>query len=104
MSAGLYTFEGSGLTSSVTRSSGSGTLQSRGAAFPFSLFPFPFSVSRPVRRALIVYLAAYYLLIAAAVVTLWRSGLMAHLHRGWTYSAIAFAVALGLVLWVTSRR
>jgi hypothetical protein len=56
-----------------------------------------------VRRALIVYLAAYYLLIAAAVVTLWRSGLMAHLHPGWTYSAIAFAVALGLVLWVTSR-
>ena len=60
-------------------------------------------VSRHVRRALLVYLAAYYLVIAAAVLTLWRSGLIAHLHRGWTYSAIAFAVALGLVLWATSR-
>jgi hypothetical protein len=60
-------------------------------------------VSRHLRRALIVYLVAYYLLIAAAVVTLWRSGLMTHLHRGWTCSAIAVAVALGLVLWATSR-
>lgn len=56
-----------------------------------------------MRRALIIYLAVYYLLVTGAVVTLWRSGLIAHLHRGWTYSAIAVAVALGVVLWASAR-
>jgi hypothetical protein len=57
-----------------------------------------------VQRALIVYLVVYYLLVAGAVATLWRSGLISHLHRGWTYSLIALALALGAALWVTSRK
>ena len=62
------------------------------------------SLERIVRRALIIYLTVYYLLVAGGVATLWRSGLIAHFHIGWTYSAIAFAVALGILLWATSRR
>jgi hypothetical protein len=57
-----------------------------------------------VRHALIVYLVVYYLLVAAAVATLWRSGLINHFHRGWTYSLIAAALALGALLWITSRK
>ena len=57
-----------------------------------------------MRRVLIVYLVIYYLLVAGAVATLWRSGLIDHLHAGWTYSLIALALALGALLWVTSRK
>ena len=57
-----------------------------------------------MRRALMLYLFLYYLVLAGAAVTLWRSGLITHLPRGWTYSAIAAAVGLGLLLWVTSRK
>jgi hypothetical protein len=57
-----------------------------------------------VRRALIVYLVVYYLLVAGGVATLWQSGLISHLPRGWTYSLIASALALGALLWVTSRK
>ena len=64
----------------------------------------PRSEDDVVRRALIIYLAVYYLLVAGAVLTLWRSGLIAHLHPGWTGSAIAFAVALGVLLWTTSHK
>ena len=55
-----------------------------------------------MRRVLIVYLVAYYLVVAGAVVTLSRSGMMAQLPRRWTYPAIAIAVALGILLWATS--
>ena len=55
-------------------------------------------------RALIVYLVVYYLLIAGAVVTLWRSGLITHLHRGWTYASIAVGIAFGALLWASFRR
>ena len=57
-----------------------------------------------MRRALILYLALYYLLIAGAAATLWRSGLIVHLDRAWTYSIIAFAMALGALLALLSRR
>jgi hypothetical protein len=57
-----------------------------------------------LRRALAIYLFLYYLLIASAAATVWRSGLITHLHRGWTYTAFAVAVALGVLLWVTSRK
>lgn len=57
-----------------------------------------------MRRLLIVYLVVYYLLVAGAVATLWRSGVIDHLHAGWTYSLIALALALGAVLWITSRK
>jgi hypothetical protein len=56
-----------------------------------------------VRVALVVYLAAYYVLLALAVVTLWQSGLIDELHQGWTLVAIAVALALGAVLAVASR-
>lgn len=57
-----------------------------------------------MRRALIAYLVVYYALVGGAVMTLWRSGVMAHLDRLWTYSTIALAIALGVLLWATSRR
>ena len=57
-----------------------------------------------MRRALIVYLVLYYLLVAGAVATLWRSGVINHLHAVWTYSLIALALALGALLWITSRK
>jgi hypothetical protein len=57
-----------------------------------------------VRRVLIVYLVVYYLLVAGAVATLWHSGVINHLHAGWTYSLLALAVALGALLWITSRK
>jgi hypothetical protein len=56
-----------------------------------------------LRRALIVYLAVYFALVAGAVATLWRSGLVMHLDRTWTIAAILFAVALGGLLAVLSR-
>lgn len=57
-----------------------------------------------MRRLLIVYLVVYYLLVAGAVATLWRSGVIDHLHAGWTYSLIAVALALGALLWITSHK
>ena len=57
-----------------------------------------------MRRTLLVYLVAYYALILGAVLTLWRSGVLGDLHRGWTYSAIVIAVGLGVLLWAASRR
>jgi hypothetical protein len=49
-------------------------------------------------------LIAYYVLIAGAVITLWRSSLIDHLERGMTFAAIAAAVLLGGVLGLLSRR
>ena len=57
-----------------------------------------------MRRGLTIYLVLYYLILAAAAVTLWRSGLIMHLHRGWTYAAFVFAAGLGVLLRVTSRK
>jgi len=57
-----------------------------------------------LRHALIAYLVLYYVLIAGAVATLWRSGLIEHLDRGWTLAAVACAVILGILLAWLSRR
>jgi hypothetical protein len=57
-----------------------------------------------MRRMLIIYLVLYYLVIAAAVMTVWRSGLITHFDRTWTLLAITFSVALGGVLAVLSRK
>jgi hypothetical protein len=57
-----------------------------------------------MRIALMIYLLIYYLLLAGAAVTLWRSGLLTHLPRGWTVGAFTLAAALGIVLWLTSRK
>ena len=53
---------------------------------------------------LLVYLIVYYVLVAGALVTLWRADLIQHLHRGWTYGSIVFAVALGALLWLSFRK
>jgi hypothetical protein len=57
-----------------------------------------------VRGALTIYLAGYYVIVGAAVVALWRSGVMERLDRTWTVTTIALAIALGVLLWFTSRR
>lgn len=57
-----------------------------------------------MRRALILYLAVYYLLIAGAVTTIWRSGLSAYFDRTWTVLAITVSVALGVILALLSRK
>ena len=58
---------------------------------------------RWLRRALAVYLIVYYGLLAGALLTLWRAGLIDHLNRTWTIAAAALAAALGAVLWVSFR-
>jgi hypothetical protein len=57
-----------------------------------------------VRTLLVIYLCLYYLLIAATIVTLWRSGLSDRLPREGIYGAIALAITLGGILALTSRR
>jgi hypothetical protein len=57
-----------------------------------------------VRRALIIYLAVYFALVAGAVTTMWRSGLVMHFDRTWTIVAILFAVTLGGLLAALSRK
>jgi hypothetical protein len=57
-----------------------------------------------MRRLLALYLVAYYAVVAGAVVTLWRSGLIMHLDREWTLLAIGLSVALGGVLAALSSR
>lgn len=57
-----------------------------------------------MRTLLKLYLCGYFLVIAAAVATIWRSGLIAHLDRGWTYGTIAGAILLGVLLALTSRK
>jgi hypothetical protein len=57
-----------------------------------------------VRRALTIYLVLYYALIAGALVTAWRSGLLADFDPTWTIVAIAVALILGVLLAALSRR
>ena len=52
----------------------------------------------PMRHILTVYLILYFVVIATAAATLWRSGLIEHLDRGWTLSVIAGGVMLGVLL------
>lgn len=55
-------------------------------------------------RAVTIYLVVYYLLIAGAAATAWRSGLTAHLDRARTVGALVVACALGGLLALLSRR
>lgn len=57
-----------------------------------------------VSALLVAYLILYYILLAGAIVTIWRSGLIEHLDRSWTVAAIVAAVLLGVLLAGTSRR
>jgi hypothetical protein len=56
-----------------------------------------------MRPLLVVYLAMYFVAVAGAVMTLWRSGLIDHLDLGWTVAAIGCALALGAILALASR-
>jgi hypothetical protein len=60
--------------------------------------------SRRASRLLIVYLVVYHALLAGAVVTMWRSGLIAYVDRTWTVVAIVLAVALGGLLALLSHK
>jgi hypothetical protein len=57
-----------------------------------------------MHRLLIIYLVAYYALIAGAVLTVWRSGLVSDLGRNGTVLGITVAVALGALLAALSRK
>jgi hypothetical protein len=50
-----------------------------------------------------LYLVVYYILVAGALATMWRSGILGHLDRAWTIMAVVVAVALGAILAVLSR-
>ena len=55
-------------------------------------------------RFLIAYLVLYFAVVAGAVVTVWRSGLIDDIGRPTVYTAIAVALALGVLLALVSRK
>jgi len=55
-------------------------------------------------RPLYGWLAAYFLLIAAAGLSLWQAGVLAHLGWVWTLTAAVVAVGLGVLLALAGRR
>ena len=55
-------------------------------------------------RFLIAYLFLYFAAVAGAVVTLWQAGLVDEIGRPRVYTAIAVAVALGVLLILVSRK
>jgi hypothetical protein len=57
-----------------------------------------------LRTLLKIWLVVYFLLVAAAAVTSWRAGLLAHVHRGWAVAALAIALLPGILLALLSRR
>jgi hypothetical protein len=58
---------------------------------------------RILRRLLTIYLVVYYAVIAGAVLTVWRSGLIAHLDWTWTLLVITLSIAFGVLLASLSR-
>ena len=57
-----------------------------------------------VKRTLFrVYLTAYFLLIATAALTLWRTGVLARIDRIHVVAAAIVAVGLGLLLAAVSH-
>ena len=55
-------------------------------------------------RFLIAYLVLYFAVIAGAIVTVWRSGLIDEFGRPTVFTAIAVAVALGVLLALVYRK
>jgi hypothetical protein len=51
-----------------------------------------------------IYLIAYFLLVSAATVVLWRAGIVDHLPTEWVVLAILIAVGFGLLLALISPR
>ena len=59
--------------------------------------------TRGTKLLLRVYLVAYFVLIAAALIALWRSGVLTHASAVWLVAALVMAVGLGVLLAVVSR-
>ena len=57
-----------------------------------------------VSRFLIAYLVLYFAVVFGAVVTLWRAELVDEIGRPTVYTAIAIAVALGVLLALVFRK
>lgn len=55
-------------------------------------------------RPLDVYLALYFAAVLGAALTLWQAGILARVPLVWTALAVIAAVALGVVLKLTSTR
>jgi hypothetical protein len=55
-------------------------------------------------RVVHVYLAVYFLLLAGAVATLWRAGVLARLPAGGVVLTVGVSLALGVLLAIVSRR
>ena len=49
-----------------------------------------------------VYIVGYFVLIAGALVALWKGGVLAHIPLVWLAIGLIIAVGLGIVLAVTS--
>jgi drug/metabolite transporter (DMT)-like permease len=59
-------------------------------------FPVPPMVLR-------VYLVAYFLILAAALASLWQGRVLSRLPAGWVILVVAVAVILGVLLALVSR-
>ncbi|HXE81666.1 MAG TPA: hypothetical protein VNK41_13000 [Vicinamibacterales bacterium] len=53
-------------------------------------------------RPLHVYLAVYVVILAGALLVLWRAGVLGQLPLVWIVLALAFAVCAGIVLLLTA--
>jgi hypothetical protein len=51
-----------------------------------------------------VYIVGYFVLIAGALVALWKGGVLAHIPLAWLAIGLIIAVGLGIMLAVTSTR
>lgn len=50
------------------------------------------------------YLVIYFLLVAAAVLVLWQSGVLTRLPLDWVLGSVLASVALGVLLAFVTRR
>jgi len=55
-------------------------------------------------RALHIYLAAYFLIVGAAFVVLWRARVLSHLPPAWVVTVALVTFGLGVLLALLSRR
>jgi hypothetical protein len=51
-----------------------------------------------------VYLVIYFLLLAAAALVLWQSGVLARLPLDWVLGSVLVSIALGVLLALMARR
>ena len=55
-------------------------------------------------RFVTVYLSGYYLLLIAALVSLWYGGVLGRLPTGWVLIGLVIAVGLGAAVFFTSGK